>query len=49
MLITDEYYIYGIRILDEHKRKKYGQMAFNKLEKKLRNIGIKNTTSGCLR
>ena len=38
---TDEYYIYDIRISDEHKRKRYGQMAFNKLEEKLRNIGIK--------
>jgi ribosomal protein S18 acetylase RimI-like enzyme len=38
---ADEYYVYDIRIFDEHKRKKYGQTAFDKLEEKLRNIGIK--------
>jgi ribosomal protein S18 acetylase RimI-like enzyme len=38
---TDEYYVYDIRITDEHKRNRYGQMAIDKLEEKLRNIGIK--------
>ena len=38
---TDECYVYEIRILDEHKRKGYGQIAFKKLEEKLKRIGIK--------